>query len=138
MSLSIAGAPPQKQEIGVFLCFRGEEQPSVNRLKAELAKLGNPYRLEEYPVVSKWEQSWREAVSALMDRTLGTLVLVGASTWKSPAVTWEIERTAISGRHLLGLRTPNTGNHPVPVGLPDFRTVEWDISKLTKEIDRWK
>ena len=59
-------------------------------------------------------------------------MLVGATTYQSEAVIWEIEETIRQDHYMFGVQINRDATHPVPKGLPSKNVIRWDFDQITQ------
>jgi hypothetical protein len=92
----------------------------------------------DYSVKEPFESAWKTNCKARIAQTRGTIVLVGTTTYQSPAVSWEIEETKRQGNYLFGVKIHRDEVCPTPSGLPAGNVISWDFNKIVAELARWE
>jgi hypothetical protein len=85
------------------------------------------------PFDSKWKTECEKRIAM----TKGTIVLVGATTWKSEAVLWEIAETIRQDHYIFGIQINKDKTHTVPRGLPSGNVIRWDFEQIVKWLKTW-
>lgn len=90
------------------------------------------YSLHE-PFDEKWKTNCRERIA----RTKGTIVLIGASTYLSEAVKWEIAETVRQSHYIFGIQINHDKTWTIPAGLPSKNVIRWDFDQIVTWLSTW-
>jgi len=97
----------------------------------------NEIEFYDYSVKDPFDSKWKTECEKRIGLTKGTIVLVGASTWKSEAVLWEIAQTALQDHYMFGIQINRDKTHPIPKGLPSKNVIRWDFDQIAKWLKTW-
>jgi hypothetical protein len=121
-----------------FISFQMEDRWARNFLAQHARDKRNDIEFLDYSVKEPFESAWKTNCKARIAQTKGTIVLVGQTTYQSPAVLWEIEETKRQGNKLFGVKIHRDKICPTPNGLPTSRVVGWDFDSIVAELARWQ
>jgi len=91
----------------------------------------------DYSVQDPFDSAWKTNCCERIADTKGTIVLVGATTYQSEAVIWEIEETIRQNHYMFGVQINRDATHPVPKGLPSKNVIRWDFDQITQWLATW-
>ena len=97
----------------------------------------NDIEFVDYSVKDPFDSSWKTNCKARIGRTKGTIVLVGATTYASEAVLWEIAETARQDHYIFGVQINRDATHPIPRGLPAGNVIRWDFRQIVEWLSTW-
>ncbi len=120
-----------------FVSFAMEDRWGRDFLVEHAHQRNNAIGFVDYSVHEPFDERWRTQCRVRIARTAGTIVLVGQTTAKSPAVAWEIAETIRLGHPGFGIQINRDMNWALPVGLPASRVVRWDFGAIVAELGRW-
>ena len=79
----------------------------------------------------------RRLATVRIARTKGTIVLIGAATYSSEAVKWEIAETVRQGHYIFGIQINRENTWTIPAGLPSKNVIRWDFDQIVKWLSTW-
>jgi hypothetical protein len=97
----------------------------------------NDVEFYDYSVKDAFDSKWKTECAKRIGVTKGTIVLVGATTWKSEAVLWEIAETNRQRHYIFGVQINRDQTHPIPTGLPSNNVIRWDFEQMAKWLSTW-
>lgn len=137
MSGLFASGVPKKRN--VFFSFHYADIMRVNNVRKsgefKTESTNGSRNIEGFYDYSLWESrklngddSLKQLIREGVDRTAAICVLIGTNTWSRPWVRYEIARSVIDGRGLLGVHINGLNHHqhpfqPHPLGENPFRYV---------------
>lgn len=120
-----------------FISFEMEDQWVRNFLVQHAKDENNEIEFVDYSVQDPWDSSWKTECKKRIERTRGTIVLIGPTTAKSEAVLWEIAETNRQGNYIFGIQIHHDKTHTVPAGLPSASVIRWDFKRIVAELEKW-
>jgi len=120
------------------MSFEREDRWARDFLAQHAKDQNNDIEFYDYSVKDPFESQWKTECTKRIALTKGTIVLVGATTWKSDAVLWEIEQTRQQKHYMFGIQINKDKTHPIPDGLPSQHVIRWDFDQITKWLNTWK
>lgn len=135
-------APPEK-ELAVagpraFISFEMEDRWARDFLVQQAKDKNNEIQFTDYSVQNPWDTSWKTQCALRIQRTRGTIVLVGPTTYASEAVLWEIQETARQGHHLFGVQINRDATYTLPRGLLSSAVVRWNFDAIVERLQSWQ
>lgn len=118
-----------------FISFQMEDRWARDFLVEHTHSKNNDIEFVDYSVHEPFDEKWKTNCKARIARTKGTIVLIGPTTAKAPAVLWEIAETARQSHPMFGIQIHRDKTHPVPAGLS--RVIRWDFDAIVRELNRW-
>ncbi len=118
-----------------FISFQMEDRWARDFLVEHAHGKNNDIEFVDYSVHEPFDEKWKTNCKARIARTKGTIVLIGPTTAKAPAVLWEIAETARQSHPMFGIQIHRDKTHPVPAGLS--RVIRWDFDAIVRELNRW-
>jgi monoamine oxidase len=97
----------------------------------------NDIEFMDYSVQNAFDTAWKTKCRDRMALTKGTIVLVGATTYASDAVKWEIDETTRQGHYIFGVQISSDKTHPIPAGLPTSNVIRWDFDQIVAWLSTW-
>lgn len=97
----------------------------------------NNLEFTDYSVHEPFNEAWKTNCRARISRTRGTIVLVGPTTSKSPAVLWEIAETTRQDHPMFGVQITSDKTYPIPSGLSASRVIRWSFDRIVGELEAW-
>jgi hypothetical protein len=120
-----------------FISFEMEDRWARDFLSQHAKDKNNDIEFSDYSVKDPFDSKWKTECAKRIGLTKGTIVLVGATTYKSDAVLWEIAETNRQGNHIFGIQISHDKTHPVPAGLPAGNVIRWDFDQIAKWLNTW-
>lgn len=120
-----------------FISFQMEDRWARGFLVQHAHNKNNDIEFVDYSVHEPFDEKWKTNCKARIARTKGTIVLIGPTTSKAPAVLWEIAETARQSHPMCGIQINHDKTHPIPAGLPANRVIRWDFDAIVRELNRW-
>ncbi|QKW28335.1 TIR domain-containing protein [Streptomyces seoulensis] len=120
-----------------FISFRMEDRWARDFLKEHARNSKGEVEFIDYPIQDPFDSSWRARCELLISQTVGTIVLIGPTTYQSEPVEWEIRQTIEQGHQLFGIQVNDRETHPIPKGLPAERVIRWDFERISSWISTW-
>ena len=120
----------------VFLSFAMEDQRLANAFRAQARGGRSGLEFRDYSVKEPFERAWKTNAERLIRRCSATICLVGADTWRSDAVNWEVRTSASLGKQLIAVRLgPDVRRLPAALRELGVAPVPWDIEAIMSELD---
>lgn len=120
-----------------FISFEMEDRWARDFLSQQARDKRNDIEFVDYSVKNPWDSSWKTNCKERIARTEGTIVLIGATTYRSEAVLWEIAETTRQGHHLFGIHISASNTYPIPTGVPRTSVIRWDFSQIVANLATW-
>ena len=119
-----------------FISFQMEDRWSRDFLVEHAHSKQNDIEFVDYSVHEPFNEKWKTNCRDRIAKTKGTIVLVGANTWNSEAVKWEIAETNRQGHPMFGIQIHHDKTHITPSGL--HRVIKWDFDEIVKQLNNWR
>ncbi len=131
--------PTGKKE-KVFISFHMEDEAQVNLLRHQAKSDKFNLQFVDYSVKKPFTNRWKQRCEERIKQSSITVVMIGADTYKRPAVLWEINKSYELGKKVVGVRIHKDKKHPIPGPLlrNKAKIVDWKMEKMQKEIDKKK
>jgi hypothetical protein len=120
-----------------FISFEMEDKWARDFLVQHAKDKRNDIEFIDYSVQDAFDSSWKTQCKERIQRTKGTIVMVGPTTYLSEAVLWEIQETKRQGHYMFGIQINTDKAHPIPAGLPATNVIRWDFTQIIKWLDTW-
>lgn len=120
-----------------FISFEMEDKWARDFLVQQAKDKKNDIAFYDYSVKDPFDSKWKTECKKRMAMTKGTIVLVGATTWRSEAVLWEIAETIRQNHYIFGIQINRDKTHTVPNGLPSGNVIRWDFEQIVKWLKTW-
>jgi hypothetical protein len=120
-----------------FISFEMEDRWARDFLVQHARDKRNDIEFVDYSVQDAFDTSWKTQCKARIERTKGSIVMIGPTTWQSQAVLWEIAETARQGHALFGIQINRDKTHSIPAGLASSSVIRWDFEQIVKWLGTW-
>jgi MTH538 TIR-like domain (DUF1863) len=122
----------------VFLSYQMEDAVFREGLSRNVADIEPTAIFRDYPKVDYFDPEWRKRCSELIRKCVGTVVLIGYTTYQSQPVAWEIAETKGQGLPAIGVILHGTGQPRTPQGLSSEGLIPvGDIDAVVSHIRSW-
>jgi hypothetical protein len=122
----------------VFLSYQMEDAVFREDFSRNVADIEPAVVFRDYPKVDHFDREWRRRCAGLIRECVGTVALIGQTTYLSPPVAWEIAETKRQGLPVIGVILRGMGQPRTPEGLghEDLIPVT-DIDAVVSHIRSW-
>lgn len=120
-----------------FISFEMEDRWARDFLAQQARDRRNDVDFYDYSVKDAFESAWKTECKKRIAMTRGTIVLIGATTWRSDAVLWEIAETLRQNHYIFGIQINSDATHPIPSGLPANNVIRWEFTQLERWLNTW-
>lgn len=120
-----------------FISFEMEDRWARDFLAQQAKDRRNDIEFYDYSVKNPWDSSWKTECKRRLALTKGTIVLIGATTYKSSAVLWEIAETLRQGHAMFGIQIYRDRTHVIPEGLSSQNVIRWNIDQIVRWLNTW-
>ena len=120
-----------------FLSFVVENAWARDFLVQHARDRQNDIEFTDYSLHEPFSESWKTNCRERIARTKGTIVLIGAPTYSSEAVKWEIAETVRQGHYIFGIQINRENTWTIPAGLPSKNVIRWDFDQIVKWLSTW-
>ena len=120
-----------------FISFQMEDRWARDFIVQHARDNRNDIAFQDYSVQDPFDSKWKTECSRRIVLTKGTIVLIGATTWQSEAVIWEIAETIRQGHYIFGIQINRDKTHFVPNGLPTQNVIRWDFNQISQWLSTW-
>ncbi len=123
--------------VRAFVSFEMEDRWARDFLVGQARNRNNSIEFIDYSVREPFDEKWKTNCRDRIARTRGTIVLIGPTTARSPAVLWEIAETTRQGHPMFGIQITSDKTYVVPDGLSSSRVVRWSFDAIVSALERW-
>jgi hypothetical protein len=120
-----------------FISFEMEDKWARDFLVQQAKDKNNEIAFYDFSVKNPFDSKWKTECKKRIAMTKGTIVLVGATTWRSEAVLWEITETIQQGHYIFGIQINRDKTNIIPKGLPSGNVIRWDFEQIVKWLKTW-
>lgn len=120
-----------------FISFQMEDKWAREFLVEQAHQKNNSIEFVDYSVHEPFNEKWKTNCRERIARTKGTIVLIGATTWRSEAVLWEIAETNRQDHYMFGIQINSDKTHSIPSGLPASKVIQWNFDAIVRELNSW-
>ncbi|KIF70059.1 hypothetical protein HY68_18210 [Streptomyces sp. AcH 505] len=120
-----------------FISFQMEDRWARDFLKEHARNLNNEVEFIDFSVQDPFDSSWKTQCKLRIAQSMGTIVLVGPTTYESEAVEWEIKESNDQNHHIFGIQINADATHRIPHGLPASNVIRWDFSQISSLLATW-
>jgi len=115
-----------------------DDEAQVNLLRHQAKSDKFDLEFTDYSVKEPFDSSWKKRCEERIRQTSIIIVMIGAETYKRPAVLWEINKSYELGKKVIGVRIHKDRNDPIPGPLRrhNARIVKWSMEKIQKELNK--
>ena len=121
-----------------FISFEMEDRWARGFLVEQAKSKKNDIAFYDYSVKEPFESKWKTECKKRIAATKGTIVLIGATTWRSEAVLWEIAETRRQGHAMFGIQINREQTHVVPEGLSSQHVIRWNFEQIIAWLKTWE
>ena len=115
----------------VFLSFSMEHKPLVDLFRGQARNNRSGLMFRDYSIKEPVEGAWQMHAERLIRDSKATICLVGATTWQSEPVNWEIRKSVGLGKQVLAVYLqPDTVRIPAALSEIDVAPMLWDINAI--------
>lgn len=123
--------------VQVFVSCLTKHNWARDKLIAELSAICPSIELVYLHVKEASDSSWKTSCRNIMERTIGTIVLIGRSTHLSEGVRWEIEETKRQNKRILGISLDGEAAPHVSLEIRHTDVVTWSNETLATRLETW-
>lgn len=120
-----------------FISFEMEDKWARDFLVQQAKDKKNDIAFYDYSVKDPFDFKWKTECKKRIAMTKGTIVFIGATTYKSDAVLWEIAETIRQEHYMFGIQINRDKTHPIPKGFPSKNVIRWDFEQIVKWLKTW-
>jgi MTH538 TIR-like domain (DUF1863) len=125
--------------VRVFLSFVEEDLNLVNLFRGQAKNSNSDLEFHDYSIKVPYDSNNADYIGRGIREQINlstlTVCLFGPTTYKSPWVDWELNKTLELGKPLLGVCLYNDGRVKYyPAALKDWPRIGWDIPVIVKNI----
>jgi hypothetical protein len=120
-----------------FVSFEMEDRWARDFLVGQARNKSTLIEFVDYSVREPFDERWKTNCRERIARTKGTIVLVGPTAARSPAVLWEIAETNRQNHPMFGIQITAKKTYAVPEGLPSARVIRWSFDAIVKALEGW-
>ena len=122
----------------VFLSYQMEDGLFREDFSRNVADIESTVIFRDYPKMNRFDREWRQRCSELIRECVGTVVLVGHTTYQSQPVAWEIAETKRQSLPAIGVILRGMGQPSIPRGLGHGDVIPVsDIGAVVSHIRSW-
>ena len=119
----------------VFLSFAAEDMWPAHALRRQAEGMRCGLELRDYPAGEPFERARRANVERLIRACSATICVVGATTWRSDAVNWEVRKSRELGKRVIAVRlSPRVARYPEALIKPGVTVVPSDIGEVARAL----
>ena len=122
----------------IFLSYQMEDAAFREDFSRNVADIDSAMTFRDYQKVDYFDPEWRQRCSELITECVGTVVLIGHTTYQSKPVAWEIAKTRGQGLPVMGVILRGLGLPRIPDGLGDDDLIPvGNIDVIVSQIRSW-
>ena len=125
----------------VFLSFVVEDLDLVNMFRGQAKNKNSELEFDDYSVKKPYDSKDADYIKSQISEKIRacstTICLFGETTYKSPWITWEIEKSDKLGKKVIGVRLHSSSTKDVaPKVLTDLKAkiLDWNIDAIVAEL----
>mgnify|MGYP002067170478 CR=1 FL=1 len=122
----------------VFLSFVEEDLALVRLFRGQAQNKNSALEFADYSVKIPYNSTnaayIRTQIAQKISASSVTIVLIGATTYSSTWVKWEIEKSDELGNKVIGVKLPSAGSTPSALTAIGATVLSWDIAAIVKAI----
>lgn len=103
MQPRVRDANTGSRSVRAFLSFTSRDAPMVEVFRARLGRQHPDIELLDHAVKDIYEEDWKRECATKIDRSELLICLLGATTHRSQAVAWEIDRGLSLGKRIVAI-----------------------------------
>lgn len=128
----------QGKKRNVFISFHMDDEAQVGLLRHQAKNDKFNLEFTDYSVKTPFNSNWKTRCKERIKQSSITVVMIGADTYKRPAVLWEINKAYELGKKVIGIRIHKNGNDPIPGPLlrNKSKIINWNMEKIQNELDK--
>lgn len=122
----------------VFISFHMEDEAQIGLLRHQAKNDKFNLKFTDYSVKTPFNSNWKARCEERIKQSSITVVMIGADTYKRPAVLWEINKSYELGKKVIGIRIHKDGNDPIPGPLlrNKAKIINWSMEGIQDELDK--
>lgn len=120
-----------------FISFEMEDVTARNFLVQQAKDSDNDISFVDYSVQNPFDSAWKTNCKQRIAQTMGTIVIIGATTFSSEACLWEIAETQRQNHYLFAVRRFSDKNHRIPLGLTPAQVIPWRFDEIVRRLTKW-
>jgi hypothetical protein len=122
----------------VFLSYQMEDAFFRENFSRNVAGIEPAVIFRDYPTVDYFDPEWQLRCSELIRECVGTVALIGHTTYQSQPVAWEIAETKRQGLPAIGVILRGMGQPRIPHGLGQEDLIPvGNIDEVVSHIRSW-
>lgn len=115
----------------VFLSFSMEHKALVDLFRGQARNNRSGLMFRDYSIKKPVEGAWKMHAERLIRDSSATICPVGATTWRSEPVNWEIRKSAGLGKQVLAVYLQSDiARIPAALSEIDVAPIPWDINAI--------
>jgi len=115
----------------VFLSFSMEHRALVDLFRGQARNNRSGLMFRDYSIKEPVGGAWKMHAERLIRDSNATICLVGATTWQSEPVNWEIRKSVGLGKRVLAVYLqPDTVRIPAALSEIGVAPMPWDINVI--------
>lgn len=120
----------------VFLSFAIEDKPLVELFRGQARNARSRLTFRDYSIREPLDGLWKRRAERLIRVSTGTICLLGATTWRSAPVNWEIRKSVQLGKRVLAVNL-RPGPLRIPAALAEVGVgpLPWNISAIVEALN---
>lgn len=129
---------PSGTKRNVFISFHMEDEVQVGLLRHQAKNDKFNLEFTDYSVKTPFSDHWKERCEERIKQSSITVVMIGAETYKRPAVLWEINKSYELGKKVIGVRIHKDKKDPIPGPLlrNKAKIVKWSMEEIQNELNK--
>ncbi|MFB6948750.1 TIR domain-containing protein [Streptomyces niveus] len=121
----------------VFISFQIKDSWAREFFLEGVREIPGDFEIVDHSIRYPFDSGWKDKCRPRIADTHGTVVLVGATTFASAPVSWEIQQTLLQGNELIGIQVQDGEIYRIPDNLSRRNVMRWDFVRLSSLISAW-
>lgn len=109
MQAQVVESSTASRPVRAFLSYATADKPLVEAFRNRIARQHPDVELVDHAVKDTYEEDWKRGCATKIDGSELLICLVGATTHRSQAVTWEINRGLSLGKRIVAVELSADG-----------------------------
>jgi len=121
----------------VFISFHMENEAQIKLLRHQARSDNFNLEFTDYSVKEPFDGNWKRKCEERIRQSSVVVCMIGAETYKRPAVIWELNKAYEMGKPVVGVRIHKNRNDPIPTTLlrNKAKIINWNMEEIQNALD---
>lgn len=123
----------------VFISYQNKDRHAKELLKAQAQNRRMDIEFNDQSPSKPFSSKWKTQMKRRIKNSSATVVPIGKDTYRSKAVSWEIEQSRKAGNKIIGVQIHQGKHHRLPSTMRKSEELKkWKIDNVARRIKKRK